>query len=60
MARFYSINLQWALDRSVHLVREWGRIGSPGTVRCDPYDSAESAEAEAHKLIARKRRKGYA
>ena len=35
MARFYGLSLQWTLgfgdDWSADLIREWGRIGSPGT-----------------------------
>jgi predicted DNA-binding WGR domain protein len=43
----------------VDLVREWGRIGSPGTVRSDPFPDQVDAEAAAERLAAAKRRKGY-
>lgn len=64
MARFYQLSLQRVLTlgaqpEAVHLVREWGRIGSPGTVRCDAHASLEAADQAALTLAARKRRKGY-
>jgi predicted DNA-binding WGR domain protein len=62
MARYYSIGLQGVLDldgRGIAVVREWGRIGSPGTVRSDTFDRAEAARAEARVIEARKRGRGY-
>jgi predicted DNA-binding WGR domain protein len=67
MARAYRLALQWAFafvpretpGSGVDLVREWGRIGSPGQVRADPYPDAAQAEAAAEQLAAAKRRRGY-
>jgi predicted DNA-binding WGR domain protein len=62
MARFYQLSLQGVLDAEgvrVALLREWGRIGSPGTVRAEAYDTIEAAESAARALEARKRRRGY-
>jgi len=41
------------------LVREWGRRGSPGTVRKDWFDTEEEAWAAGEKLKAIKEKKGY-
>jgi predicted DNA-binding WGR domain protein len=41
------------------VVREWGRIGAPGTVREDWFPSREAAITSAEALIARKRRRGH-
>jgi len=63
MARFYTVTVQPALPLSdqpaVTVVREWGRIGSTGTVRTDSYPTRDEAVAAAEKLVAQKRRKGY-
>jgi predicted DNA-binding WGR domain protein len=44
---------------SVDLVREWGRIGSPGAVRAIHFAGVEEAEAACRAFIDRKERKGY-
>jgi hypothetical protein len=36
MARFYTMHLAPTLFGGWDLVREWGRIGSPGTLRITP------------------------
>jgi WGR domain len=41
------------------LVREWGRIGSPGRVRADPHAELAVAEQAALRFEVRKRKKGY-
>jgi hypothetical protein len=41
------------------LVHEWGRIGSPGTVRALPCASVDAAHQAADRYAALKRRKGY-
>jgi predicted DNA-binding WGR domain protein len=63
MARFYQLSLQGRLqleeDAPVSLVREWGRIGSPGTVRVEAHPTQEAAEVAASRLTERKKRRGY-
>jgi predicted DNA-binding WGR domain protein len=59
MARFYIVTLAPTLFGEVALVREWGRIGSAGTVRETWLASAGAAEAAALRLARRKRRRGY-
>jgi predicted DNA-binding WGR domain protein len=63
MARFYLLGTQFALpfapEQLVDLVREWGRIGSSGTVRVDQHADPETAAKAAAMLEAAKRRRGY-
>jgi predicted DNA-binding WGR domain protein len=64
MARFYRMAVQENLKlypegEGFDLVREWGRIGSPGLVRLDPFPSEADAWEAAGKLASAKRRKGY-
>jgi len=41
------------------LVREWGRVGSPGTVRKDWFSTKEKAELAQTLLTKKKIKKGY-
>ena len=41
------------------LIREWGRVGSPGTVRKDWFETEEEALTARHMLFDAKRKKGY-
>jgi predicted DNA-binding WGR domain protein len=59
MARFYSLRVQGSLFGAWSLIREWGRIGSPGRVRADPHADLAALETEAARIAAAKRRKGY-
>ena len=57
--RFYSITVAQTLFGSWTLIREWGRIGHPGTVR-ETWFEAETAVIEAGTKIRRqKERRGY-
>lgn len=59
MARFYAIRVVPTLFGQWAVVREWGRIGSPGTVRSDWYDDAGEAEDAIERLSRAKIRRGY-
>ncbi|MEA1052393.1 WGR domain-containing protein [Lamprobacter modestohalophilus] len=59
MARFYSLHLAPPLFGGCDLVREWGRIGSPGRVRRDPFDTEDDAIEALRSIERNKRRKGY-
>jgi predicted DNA-binding WGR domain protein len=59
MSRFYSLRLQAELAGGWSLVREWGRIGQPGTVRCDPHHSLAEALSAGLRLARAKMRRGY-
>jgi len=41
------------------VVREWGRVGSPGTLRFDPFDAYDDAINYARKIVRQKLKKGY-
>lgn len=57
--RFYNIAVMPTLFGGWSLVREWGRIGQPGTVR-ETWFETESAAIEAgDRLRQRKERRGY-
>lgn len=59
MHRFYQMFVVPGLLDDWSLVREWGRAGSPGTVRKDWFDSEEEAISAGLKLSISKERKGY-
>lgn len=59
MARFYVLALQPTLFGEVALVREWGRIGSPGRVQVTAYATTEEAEAALRRVERQKERRGY-
>lgn len=59
MHRFYQISVSPGILGDWSLVREWGRKGSPGTVKKDWYLSKEEAVEAGQQIMEAKRRKGY-
>lgn len=59
MARFYAVTIAPTLFGEWAVVREWGRIGSPGTVREDWFVTEAEALAAREHLAAQKSRRGY-
>ena len=59
MHRYYAMHLTPTLFGEWMLVAEWGRIGSPGTVRQQPFPTAESAQAALVQRTRVKARRGY-
>ena len=57
--RFYCLHLAPTLFGGCDLVREWGRIGSPGTLRRDPFESEAEAVLALQSIEQKKQRKGY-
>lgn len=57
--RFYQMFVTPGIFGDWSLVREWGRAGSPGTVRKDWFDSEEEAQEAGQKLKTIKEKKGY-
>jgi predicted DNA-binding WGR domain protein len=57
--RFYTARVQVTLFGTFALVREWGRIGSPGRVESEEYVSQEEAETALTKLQQMKEKRGY-
>ena len=57
--RFYQMIVTPGIFGDWSLVREWGRVGSPGKVRKDWFDSEDEAKLARDKLCATKQKKGY-
>jgi predicted DNA-binding WGR domain protein len=57
--RFYQMHVVPGIFGDWSLVREWGRVGSPGTVRKEWFESMEEAMIASEKLSEVKRKKGY-
>lgn len=57
--RFYSLHVSPGVFGDWALVKEWGRIGSPGTVRCEWFSTEDEAVAAAWALKAKKEKGGY-
>ena len=59
MHRFYQMWVTPGVFGDWSLVREWGRVGSPGTVRKTWFATEAEAHLAEQKLCATKRKKGY-
>ncbi len=59
MNRFYKLIITETLFGQWALIREWGRIGSPGTVREEWFETVSLAEQAATRLRGQKLRRGY-
>ena len=57
--RFYQATVQRDLFGAWTVIREWGRIGSPGRVRIDAYASRDQAVLALGRLHQAKCRRGY-
>jgi predicted DNA-binding WGR domain protein len=57
--RFYVLSVQPNLFGGWSLIREWGRIGSPGRVRIDGYASLDGAQEAYSRKLREKQRRGY-
>lgn len=59
MARYYVLSVEPTLFGNSALVREWGRIGSPGRRRSQFFDQVAEARVALDTWLARKIRRGY-
>ncbi len=57
--RFYAITVTRTLFDDWALVREWGRIGQPGTVRETWFETETAAIEAGEKVRQRKEKRGY-
>ena len=57
--RFYAIIITRTLFDQWALVREWGRIGQPGTVREMWFKTEAAAHEAGAKVRRRKEKRGY-
>lgn len=56
---FYAIQIQRDLLGRWQVIREWGRSGSPGTLRQSPFDTHAGAEESMTSLLRQLTDKGY-
>lgn len=56
---FYAIQIQRDLLGRWQVIREWGRSGSPGTLRQVPFDTHASAEESMASILKQLTNKGY-
>ena len=59
MHRFYQMFVIPGLFNDWSLVKEWGRVGSPGMVRNEWFTTEQEAEMVSQKIISKKIKKGY-
>jgi predicted DNA-binding WGR domain protein len=59
MARYYVLSIEPTLFGDVALVRQWGRIGSPGRRRLDLHPDDGAADEALETWLARKVNRGY-
>lgn len=57
--RFYTLRVTPSLFNEWTLLREWGRIGSGGTLKTDVFITEEEARQKMDTLIKEKLKKGY-
>lgn len=57
--RFYRLDITTDLFGAILLRRCWGRIGTDGRCRHDPYPDLLAARAALEALARRKQRRGY-
>jgi predicted DNA-binding WGR domain protein len=59
ISRFYMVRVTPTLFGEWSLLREWGRIGSPGTVQSRSFECEEDARRAEQRSIRRRMRHGY-
>ena len=59
MARFYALHIAPTLFGDWDLVREWGRIDSPGTLRIDTFEKLEECAHACLRIEKKKRKRGH-
>ena len=57
--RFYIVDVTPTLFGDWTVMREWGRRGSPGTVRLSSYERRNEAETAEQRTIKRRLQRGY-
>jgi predicted DNA-binding WGR domain protein len=59
MHRFYSVRILPTLFGEWSIMREWGRIGSPGRFVVESFGSEDEAREEERRTIRTRARHGY-
>jgi predicted DNA-binding WGR domain protein len=60
MYRFYIVQVMPNQFGHWTVLREWGRRGSPGTLRLESYRAREEAQSAEQRTIKRRLQRGYA
>jgi predicted DNA-binding WGR domain protein len=58
-ARFYKLDVQPTLFGEWSLVREWGRIGQPGTVQVEMHGTRGAADIALISAWIKRLKRGY-
>ena len=59
MHRFYQLFVAPGIFDDWSLVKEWGRVGSPGTVRKEWFTTEQEAELASQQVSRKKIKNGY-
>jgi predicted DNA-binding WGR domain protein len=59
MARFYAMSIEPTLFDGRSLVRNWGRMGTQGRYKIEPFEDEASAEGAMARLARIKSARGY-
>ena len=59
LRRFYLVRIVPTLFGEWSVVREWGRVGSPGTVRAISFGQQQEAQKAEQRSIKRRLAHGY-
>jgi predicted DNA-binding WGR domain protein len=59
LKRLYIVDITPTLFGEWAVLREWGRRGSPGTMRLSSYRRREEAHADEQRTIKRRLQHGY-
>jgi predicted DNA-binding WGR domain protein len=57
--RFYIGEVMPTLFGEWSLLREWGRLGSPGTGRHESFGELDEAQTAEQRIVKRRLRRGY-
>ncbi|MEQ1601310.1 MAG: WGR domain-containing protein [Methylophilaceae bacterium] len=59
MHRFYQLEVMCGLFNEWCLIKEWGRVGSSGSIQKNWFNTEQAANLATVKLLDAKRKKGY-
>jgi predicted DNA-binding WGR domain protein len=57
--RFYAVDISQDMFGQISVSRNWGRIGTSGRLRYDPYPNIRAAQQALDVITKSKRKRGY-
>jgi predicted DNA-binding WGR domain protein len=57
--RFYTVDISQDMFGQISVSRNWGRIGTSGRLRYDPYPDIHAAQRALDVITKSKRKRGY-